>query len=80
MNLLKSKTLPSENQAGDKNLEMKLKPWERDYIASLNNRLRGGSHSVTAGDSASIQKMQETMQELERNQTSKQKLSKYAAS
>ena len=59
---------------------MKLKPWERDYIMSINNRLRGGSHSVTAGDSASVQKMQETMQELEKNQTSKQRLYKYAAS
>ena len=43
-----------ENQQADKSLEMKLKPWERDYIASLNNKLRGSCQSVTVGDAASV--------------------------
>ena len=54
---------------------MKLKPWERDYIASLNNKLRGSCQSVTVGDAASVQKIEDTIQELEKNQSSNQRFS-----
>ena len=62
----------SENQQADKSLENKLKPWEKEYITQLHNKLRTGSQSVTAADSVSVNKMQETMQEFDKNQNSRQ--------
>ena len=58
-----------KNQNTDKVLEQKIKPWEKDYLLSLNQRMRG-AQSVTAGDQRSMfnSNINKTMNDLEKNQ------------